>query len=162
MTFNGSYASRAATLLRLALFLALFLRLANELRLGGCFRGLANSRRLGLDLRRGDDRDRGVRVIDDLDAIRHLEIADVERVPDRDVRDIGFDAPRDVDRVDANRELRHHLAQNAAGHPDTLGRAREHDGHVHRHLLAGDELLEVDVQNLLLERVALDLADERA
>ena len=40
-------------------------------------------------------------------------------------------------------------------------RADEHDRDAHRHRLAGDEFLEVDVENLLLERMALDLADQR-
>src|SRR5690606_4251342 len=38
----------------------------------------------------------------------------------------------------------------------------EDDGHLHRHALPGHELLEVDVEEEALERVALDLADERA
>ena len=37
----------------------------------------------------------------------------------------------------------------------------KHDRDADRDLLAGDELLEVDVQDLALERVALDLADQR-
>ena len=42
-----------------------------------------------------------------------------------------------------------------------LRHADEHERQVDDDLLAGDQLHEVDVEDLLLERVALDLADQR-
>ncbi len=56
----------------------------------------------------------------------------------------------------------HHLLEDAARDADAVRHADEHERDVDGDLLAGDELLEVDVQDLLLERVALDLADQRA
>ena len=44
-------------------------------------------------------------------------------------------------------------------HP--TGAALQHDRDAHNDLFAGDECLEIDVKDLTLDRVALDLANER-
>ena len=53
------------------------------------------------------------------------------------------------------------LLEERAAEAHALGNADEHERDLDGDLLAGDELLEVDVQDLLLERVPLDLADQR-
>src|SRR5687767_12680922 len=66
----------------------------------------------------------------------------------------------DIHRIDLDRHLAHDLLDRAAvlharGGSDQVNR------HVHGDLLTGDELLKVDVQHLALERMALNLANER-
>src|SRR5205823_14825795 len=68
---------------------------------------------------------------------------------------------RNVRRIDADRELVHHLIEDASG-ANAFGRAGEDERDAHRHLLAGDQLLKVDMQNRPLHWMPLDLSDQRA
>ena len=100
-------------------------------------------------------------VVEHRDALGQREIADVEAVADRERRDVDVDVIRDVRRIDAEVHLVHRLLEDAARVANALRDAGEAKRDADRDLLARDELLEVDVQDVALERVALDLADQR-
>jgi hypothetical protein len=83
-------------------------------------------------------------------------------VADGERRDVDVDPVGDVGRVGRDLELARDLLEEAALVAHALGNADERERDAHRDPLAGDQLLEVDVDERAAHRVALDLADERA
>ena len=78
------------------------------------------------------------------------------------VGDVDFDVIRDVRRDRPRSRARHHLIEHAAVERERLpDMPMRTIGMFTDDLLAGHQLLEVDVQDLPLERVTLDLADQR-
>jgi hypothetical protein len=69
---------------------------------------------------------------------------------------------RHVCRIHLDLELAQRLVHDRAAGADVGRHADEDERDAHGDGLAGHQLLEVHVQDLALERVALDLADERA
>jgi hypothetical protein len=67
-----------------------------------------------------------------------------------------------VRRIDEDFDAVQDLLEQRTAQADAFRNADEHERHFDGDLLAGDELLKVDVQDLLLERMTLDLANERA
>src|SRR3954469_25150423 len=63
--------------------------------------------------------------------------------------------------IDFDFDLTKSLVENSALEADALRDSLEHDRDAHRHLLSGDERLEIDVKYLPLDRVPLDLASQR-
>ena len=85
----------------------------------------------------------------------------MERVSNHHVGDIELDVIGDVRRIDLDLELAERLVEHAALEPHAFRNSAEDDRYVDRDLLAGDERLEIDVKNLALDRMALDLTNER-
>ena len=86
----------------------------------------------------------------------------MHRVTDDQVRDVDVDVVWDVRRIDFDLDVAHHLLEDAAAKADAFGHAVQHERNADGDLLAGNQFLEVDMQHVPLERVALDLADQRA
>ena len=121
----------------------------------------APATRLDDRLRRRADADRRAGVVEHHHALGKLDVANVEAVSDRQRGDVDVDVIGNDRRIDANVHLVHRLLEDAARVANALGDADEAQRNADGDLLAGDELLEVDVEDVALERVALDLADER-
>ena len=79
----------------------------------------------------------------------------MERLAQLDVADVDVHVLGDVPRVALQVQLMHDLVEDAALEAHALGGAEVDDGDLDRDLLPGDELLEVQVQDVALEGVAL-------
>ncbi len=86
----------------------------------------------------------------------------MQRARDRHVCHVDVDVVRHVRRVDLDVQLVQDFLEHAAIHADTVRNTDEHQGYLRRDLLAGHQLLKVDVQDVTLEGVALHLTNERA
>ena len=82
-------------------------------------------------------------------------------VADRQRRDVDVDVVGNRRRIDAEVHLVHRLLEDAARVANAVGRAGEPERDADGDLLAGDELLEVDVDDAAVDRMALDLANQR-
>ena len=80
---------------------------------------------------------------------------------DRERRDVHVDVIRNVRRVDPHVDLVHDLLENTAGVLHAVGRADEAQRNADDDLLAGHELLEIDVEDRAPDRIALQLSNER-
>jgi len=100
-------------------------------------------------------------IVENLYACGKLDVADVERVTDHHVGDIDLDVIGDVRRIDLDLELAERLVENSTLEPHAFRDSAEDDRYVDDDLLAGDERLEIDVKDLALDRMALDLTNER-
>ena len=73
-------------------------------------------------------------------------------VADRERRDVDVDVIRDVRRIDAEVHLVHRLLEDATRVANAVGRAGETQRDADGDLLARHQLLEIDVQDVALER----------
>ena len=76
----------------------------------------------------------------------------MDAVSDRQRRDVDVDVIGNDRRIDANVHLVHRLLEDAARVANAVGRADEAQRDADGDLLAGDQLLEIDVEDLALER----------
>src|SRR5688572_26984696 len=156
------------TLLRWLAFLTLFLFLAPADDFG-----LSHGARLALDsfcdrsnllddgARRGENGDRGFRIVEDFHPRRDGKVAHVHRVANHHVGDVQLNAVGNARRIHLDLELAEGMIENSTLEPNPFGYSDEHDRNVDRDFLARHQRLKIDVQNLALDRVALDLANER-
>jgi len=77
------------------------------------------------------------------------------------VRDVHVDMVRDLRGIGEHFDAVHDLLEQRTAQAHPFRNADEDQRHVDGDLLTGDELLEIHVHDLLLERVPLDLADQR-
>src|SRR5687768_3917902 len=117
--------------------------------------------RLDDSARRRNDADRGV-FVRDLDSSGKIEIAHVNRAADGQLSDVDFDVVRNVRRVHFDLELACDLVEHSTIESHSCGHSHQHDRNTNGHLLTGDELLKIDVEDLALEGVTLDLPNESA
>ena len=68
---------------------------------------------------------------------------------------------RNVRRIDFDLQLTQGMVENSTLEPHTLRNTGEHDRNTDGDFLTGHERLEIDVKNLTLDRMPLDLANER-
>lgn len=85
----------------------------------------------------------------------------MNRLANHHVVDVHINVVRDVDRIHFDFEVAQSLVEYAAIDANACRNPHEHDRDANSHLLARDELLEIHMQDLPAERVALDFADQR-
>ena len=105
--------------------------------------------------RRGHDRQDRVRRVQDLDAFRGDQFLDGDVLVDVQVGDIDFQMIRNRRREARDLDLPMHEIDHTAVEPDTFGRPDEMDRHLHVDGLRGIDTHEVDVNQPLADRIAL-------
>src|SRR5207248_3176646 len=110
--------------------------------------------------RSSENRNRRLGIVENLDAFRNLDVAHVQRVTNHHVGDVELDTVGDVGRIDFDLQLTQSLIENTALEADAFRDTVQNYRNADCHLLTGNERLEVDVQNLPLDRMALDLANQ--
>src|SRR5205085_9688194 len=111
----------------------------------------------------GDVHHRDGGVLDDVrlepHAFGRLDVRDVDRLGDLEVRDVDFDLLGDLRRLADDRQGAADLLEDAAfGHADGL--AHEDDGDVHDHVLVHPHVEEIDVQDVSVYRVLVVVLEE--
>ena len=86
----------------------------------------------------------------------------MQRVADLQRGDVELHAVGDVLGQHFDFDFARHLVEHAAGVAHTVGCSHEVHGDLERDLLVGLDLVEVHVDDVGAERMALDLADQRA
>src|SRR5262245_49884824 len=142
---------------------ALFLGLA----LGEDFRLGRRDRRSGLGCRRDFlghrrryRRDGLARIVDDAHALRWTQVAYGEHVADRQVRDVGVDAPRNVGRQAGHLDLVHDEVEDTLRVAHADGLAHRMHRYAHGDGAVGADLLNVDVHELLGDGIELHVTND--